>query len=66
MLSKKLINLHNNMSALVNYSAILLVTPLAAPYIVPPAILVTMLFATAAFIEHKNPVLMTLGLATDS
>lgn len=62
MLSTELINLHSNMSAPANHSAMSPVTPPAAP----PAAVVSTLFAPAAFIEHKNLVLGTPGLATGS
>ena len=62
MLSIELINLYSNMSALANYSAMSPVTPPATP----PAAVISMLFASAAFIEHKNLVLETLDLAIGS
>lgn len=62
MLGKKLINLYSNMSALANHSAMLPVTPPAAP----SATIVSTLFALVAFIKYKNLFLETPGLATGS
>lgn len=62
MLSTELINLHSNMSALANHSAMSPITPPAAL----PAAVISTLFALAAFIEYKNLVLGTPGLAIDS
>ena len=62
MLSTELINLYSNMSAPANYSAMSSVTPPAAP----SAAVVSTLFVPAAFIEYKNLVLGTTGLATGS
>lgn len=53
MLSTELINLYSNMSASANHSAMLPVRPPA----IPPAAIVSTLFALAAFIEYKNLVL---------
>ena len=62
MLSTELINLHSNMFAPANHSAISPVTPPAAP----SATVVSMLFTLTAFIKYKNLVLETPGLATGS
>lgn len=62
MLSTELINLHSNISASANHFTMLLITPPAAL----PAAVVSMLFALIVFIEHKNLVLETPGLATGS
>ena len=62
MLSTKLINLHSNMSAPANHSVMSPVTLSAAS----PATVVSTLFATTAFIKHKNLVLGTPGLAIGS
>lgn len=62
MLNIELINLYSNMSALANHYGISSVTPLAAFFVT----VVSMLFASVAFIEYKNLVLGTPGLATGS
>lgn len=62
MLSTELINLYSNMLALANHSAMSLITPPATS----PVAIVSILFAPAAFIKHKNLVLGTTSLATGS
>ena len=62
MLSTELINLHSNICALANPSAMSPVTPPTTP----PAAIIFMLFALATFIKYKNLVLGTTGLAIGS
>ena len=62
MLSTELINLHSNMSAPANHSAM---SPVTSPT-VPPAAVISILFASAAFIEYKNLVLGISSLAIGS
>ena len=62
MLGIQLTNLHSNISTPAHYSTISHITPLAAP----PATVISTLFAPTAFIEYKNLVLRTPGLATCS
>lgn len=58
MLSIELINLYNNMFALTNYCAILLV--------IPPVPILSILFVSITFNKYKNLVLETLGLKIGS
>lgn len=60
ILSIKLINLLNNISALANYSAMSPIRPL----ITFNAILKSILFASSLFIKNKNLVLGKSGLKT--
>ena len=62
MFSTELINLHSNMSAPANDSAM---SSVISPTSTPAAV-VSMLFALRAFIKHKNLVLGIPGLATSS
>ena len=62
----ELINLHKNMSAPVNNSAISSVTPLITLSTTLSTSVVFILLALAAFNQYKNPILKTPDLTTGS
>ena len=66
MLSTELINLYRNISALANYFATSRVTPSVTRPAASSVLVVSTLFAPAAFIKNKNLVLETPSLATGS